>query len=358
MSVRAGLGVVLLAGLAAGLLWLGREGAGTPGSGGAPATTGAGVSPALADSSSCRACHPSVYEEWTGAMHSRAFTDPQVRAPEQSDDFRKTECLPCHAPMPVFAHGIVPGTRVLARTERRADGVDCLSCHALPQGGVAAARAGLTGACQPTFRAELSRDALCFPCHNQHQTHDEWRASPAAADGQGCIDCHMPRVTRSAPEAGAPRAGRHHGNWGGRDAEFALSGIEMAHAVDAAARTLRVTITNAFAAHNLPTDSRNRALDLVVLLYDADGLPIPPPAGETRDPGAERGTARLRFRNPYRSSGNPSTQIPAGASRTLTVPLPDDARRAAYELVYKLEPWIPDEQAHWTERWEVELPAP
>jgi len=352
MSARVAVGVLLLVGVVAALVTL-DAGSGRGGPPASPSDTPA----ALATSDSCRECHPSVYDEWRASMHSRAFVDPQVRAPDQSDDFRKAECLPCHAPAPVFRHGIVPGTRVLARTERRVDGVDCLACHGLEQ-GVAASRTGLSGACRPTYRPELSRDQLCFPCHNQHQTHDEWRASPAAAAGKTCIDCHMPRVTRTPPEAGAPRAGRHHGNWGGRDEAFALAGIEMSHEVDERARTLSVTITNAFAAHNLPTDSRNRALDLVVTLYDAGGLPIPPPAGATRGPGQHRGTARMRLRNPYRSSGDPNTQIPAGESRTLTVALPDDARRAAYELVYKLSPWVPDEQAHWTELWELELPAP
>src|SRR6185295_11244249 len=157
-----------------------------------------------------------------------------------------------------------------------------------------------TAACRPVFRAELATQQVCYACHNQHNTHDEWRASPAAAANQDCLTCHMAPVTRTGSEAGAPRAGRSHRFPGGRDRDYALDGLEVASRVDAAAAELQVTLHNAFAGHNLPTDSRNRALDLVVTLYDARGEALPAPPDEKRDPGCETGTARRRFRNPYR----------------------------------------------------------
>lgn len=308
----------------------------------------------LAGPTTCLPCHADVVAEWRGSMHAAAFTDPQVRAPDQADNFRKQECLPCHAPRPIFEHGIAQGTRTLARVERRADGVDCLSCHQVAT-GVAAMRAGLSGACQPVYRAELGTHQQCYSCHNQHNTHDEWLISPAAAGGQDCQSCHMPRVTRTAPEVGAPRAGRSHRFLGGRDKDYLLDGISLEHTLDRDAASLTVTLANTFAGHNLPTDSRNRALDLVVSLFDQRGTALPPPDGESRDAGGERGTARLRFRNPYRSSGLPSTQLPAGESATLVVPVPATAVRARIELVYKLSPWVPDSAAHWTHAVDVDL---
>ena len=305
---------------------------------------------------SCAACHPAVVEEWRASMHALAFTDPQVRHPAQSDDFRKTECLPCHASAPVFGHGIEPGSRVLARSARRHDGIDCSSCHGLPEGGVAASRAGLGGACRPTFRRELSSQALCAPCHDQHNTHQEWIASPAAAAGDSCLDCHMPRARREGAEVGAPRSGRSHRMFGGRDREFALQGLRLQATLADDGSLLRVELHNRFAAHNLPTDSRNRALDLVVTLFDDRGAELPPIDGlGDRHPGGETGTARLRFRNPYRSSGKSSTQIPAAETARLDVPLGPAAKRALIELFYKLEPWIGDEQAAWSERIEMDL---
>jgi len=308
----------------------------------------------LAGPTSCLPCHSDVVEEWRQSMHAAAFTDPQVRAPGQADNFRKQECIPCHAPRPLFEHGIAEGSRTLARVERRADGVDCLSCHGVGD-GVAATRAGLTGACRPVFRAELATHQQCYSCHNQHNTHDEWIVSPAAAGNQDCQSCHMPRVTRAAPEVGAPRAGRSHRFLGGRDKAYMLDGLSLEHSIDRDAGELVVRLTNVFAGHNLPTDSRNRALDLVVTLFDIRGRAVAPPADEERDPGSERGTARRRFRNPYRSSGKPNTQLPAGETAVLRVPLNAEATRARIELVYKLEPWVADDLAHWTHTVEVEL---
>lgn len=347
MAARRLLGMLLLGMLVAWFVWPDETG------GPAPAQVGAlDGSP-----NSCGQCHPSVLAEWRDSMHAAAFIDPQVRAPGQSDDFRKSECLPCHAAAPVFSHGIEPGTRVLARGSRRHDGVDCLTCHGLPDGGVAASRSGLSGACQPSLRAELQSQALCAPCHDQHNTHQEWKASPAALAGQDCNTCHMQRLRREGDEAGAPRSGRSHRFLGGRDREFALAGLELSAHLPEGGGVLRVELHNRMAGHNLPTDSRNRALDLVVTLLDERGAELPPIADlGDRHPGGETGSARLRFRNPYRSSGQPSTQLPAGETARLDVPLDPSARRALVELFYKLEPWVPDQEAHWSERIEVELP--
>jgi hypothetical protein len=67
-----------------------------------------------------------------------------------------------------------------------------------------------------------------------------------------------------------------------------------------------------------------------------------------RHAGGENGTARLRFRNPYRSSGEASTQLPAGETATLDVPLPPEAARARVHIYYKLQPWALDKEAHWS----------
>ncbi len=353
MSARSVAGLLLLACAAAGVVVLARssEGVRTPAPPSAP--PGGVASVPLAGPATCLPCHTQVVEEWRASMHAAAFTDPQVRAPDQSDNFTKAECIPCHAPAPLFEAGIQPDSRVLARIERRADGVDCLSCHGVG-GGVAASRAGLSAPCAPVPRRELSTDAACQACHNQHQTHDEWRASPAFAAGVDCADCHMPHVARTGVEAGAPRTGASHRFLGGRDREFTLGGLQLGQRV--AASELLVTLRNTFAGHNLPSDSRNRALDLAVTLFDRRGVALPAPVGDPREPGCEAGTARLRLRNPYRAAGQPSTQLPAGEVVELRVALPRSARRASIELFYKLQPWIPDAEAHWSWRQDLELP--
>ena len=352
MKARAVAGLSLLALLAAGLLLLQRAGT-APHADAAPGSRLSGTG--FAGPRTCLPCHAQVVAEWEQSMHAASFTDPQVRTPDQSDNFQKQECLPCHVSAPIFEHGIELNSRALARTERRSDGIDCLACHALPGGGVAASRGGLTAPCNPIFRPELAQQTLCYPCHNQHNTCDEWLASPAAAQGKDCAICHMPRVTREGSEVGAPRAGFSHRFLGGRDRDYALSGLSLTPVFDPASRKVSVTLTNTFAGHNLPTDTRNRALDLVVTLYDARGQAQPPPAGEKREPGLEAGTARMRFRNPYRSSGDPNTCLPAGQSATLELQAPPEAVRATAALYYKLTPFTPDAEAHWSELREFAL---
>jgi hypothetical protein len=194
---------------------------------------------------------------------------------------------------------------------------------------------------------------MCAACHDQHNTHQEWLVSPAAAAGMNCADCHMPPVERTGDEAGAPRPGRSHRLLGGRDRDFSLAGLQLDHTVTDG--ILEVTLINTAAGHNLPTDSRNRALDLVVTVFGPDGRPVLGDDAASRSAWEQPGTARSRFRNPYRSSGRPSTQIPAGESFTLAVPLVPGARRATIELFYKLQPFVVDEESHWSHRIDVDL---
>ena len=59
---------------------------------------------AFAKASECKACHAAEYDEWQQSMHGRAWTDPMVQA--LSNGFRMSECIDCHAPMPIHETGI------------------------------------------------------------------------------------------------------------------------------------------------------------------------------------------------------------------------------------------------------------
>ena len=82
-------------------------------------------------SARCATCHAEVYAEWKDSWHSRSWNDPDVRA--LSNDFANTDCIACHAPRPVFSTGI--GNRVLPRSARREEGVDCIACHLIMDTG-------------------------------------------------------------------------------------------------------------------------------------------------------------------------------------------------------------------------------
>lgn len=308
----------------------------------------------LSKSGSCRECHPEVYAEWERSWHAQAWIDPFVR--EQSENFKNKDCIPCHAPRPVFERGIRPGERVVERASNRSVGIDCLSCHKLPEGGFAAAGRDPEGPCGPVYRPELASVALCAPCHNQHDTVNEWLDSPPHLKGESCNDCHMPIVERKGRDGGPPRQGRDHSSPGGHSVPLLKRAYSLSHELkeENGARHLVVRIVNDKTAHNLPADSRHRALDLILTFYRPGGLPYDAMDGE-REYGQEPGTYRKRFRNPYRSEQKESTQIRSGEEAVLDVPVPDKAQRAIIHVIYKLTPFQLDEEGVSLDRREITL---
>lgn len=329
----------------------------TAGCGGGNAAHGAAAAIDLTSSRTCQGCHAEVWAEWEQSWHAQSFTDPLVLATEQSNNFRKQECIPCHAPEPVFETGLGK-VRVLERVNERELGVDCLSCHrdGAQVVGPAAGTAGKTPPCAPAPRAELASPALCAPCHNQHNTVDEWEASSYPAAGVGCLDCHMQPVERTLAD-GTRKRGRSHRFPGGHDLETLQRAATLETAVrevPEGGRALVIALTNSGAGHNFPADARHRALDLVVTLIQDDGVELP--ARDLPRPyGRERGTERRRFRNPYREEterllnldryGRENTQIVAGERVEFAVAFdPERVARARVELIYKLTPFETDEQ--------------
>jgi len=301
----------------------------------------------LARSSDCERCHPGVYAEWKESWHAKAWFDPLVRTPDQSDNFKKRDCIPCHAPRPIFEAGIEPGQRVVERQADRQDGVDCFSCHKLPAGGFAAANAGARGPCNPRYDARVVSIELCAPCHNQHNTVDEWLAAPADLKTASCNPCHHPEITRPGRDGGPDRTGRSHllRSWRSGNLDREALTIRRKFTGEGEGRTLRIRIINDRTPHNVPADSRNRALDLVLTYFEAGGRPFPAADGE-REFNREPGTYRLRFRNPYRSEiGMQNTQIVAGTEAVLETVVPAGAVRARFRLLYKLTPFTSDGEA-------------
>lgn len=271
-------------------------------------------------SSQCSPCHAEAWREWAGSWHAKAWIDPDVRS--LSNDFANTDCIDCHTPRPVFETGI--GQRVLPRSARRAEGVDCISCHALPAvPGEVARMAGTLDRsgvpCRPALVRALSTPEFCAPCHDQHQTVQQWRATSYAEQGIGCIECHMPF------RGGDPNRGRDHGLHGGHDLELVKSAVTLAAWREPGRVVVRVE--NVGAGHHFPTDERSRAADVFWR-----------PAG-AREPWR----FAYRFRSPYRDEvGVSDTLLSAHEVRELVVE--DPAASAAIEvaLFYKLTPYWAD----------------
>ncbi len=301
----------------------------------------------LASVEDCQVCHPEVFAEWKSNWHSKAWFDPLVRAPDQSDNFKKKDCIPCHAPRPLFEAGIRPGERVVERQSNRHNGVDCFSCHRLTSGGFATANRNAKGDCGPRFHPSMTTVDLCAPCHNQHNTVDEWIASAEELRGDNCNRCHYPPVERAGRKNGPPRMGRSHllRSWRSENLDIPALTIRSEIVDGEESKAIKISLINDKTPHNVPADSRNRALDLVLTFFKAGGQAFGAADGD-RDFGQEPGTHRMRFRNPYRSEiGKKNTQIVSGTAAIMEEEIPPGAVRARVELLYKLTPFTPDDEA-------------
>jgi nitrate/TMAO reductase-like tetraheme cytochrome c subunit len=276
---------------------------------------------AFASSRECIACHAEPGAEWQASWHARSWNDPDVRA--LSNDFANADCIDCHASRPVFETGI--GARVLPRNARRAEGVDCITCHLLPEraAGTVAGTVDVPSApCRPVATTDLARAEFCAACHDQHQTVEQWKASRWAAEGIDCLDCHMPF------RDGDPSRGRDHTMHGAHSMELLRQAVELRAGRDG--RRLVVEVENVGAGHHFPTDERSRAADVFWRrTSEADAGP--------------GGWKHLyRFRSPYRDeAGVEDTLLPAHETRRVTL---EDAPAEALEvaLFFKLTPYWED----------------
>jgi hypothetical protein len=322
-----------------------------PAAGAPPAAAPKGGSrrPAFLSAAECGSCHAEIYAEWKASWHGQAMTDPLFL--KLSDGLKQEECIRCHAPVPLRETD--NWETPIARSDRREDAVSCLTCHQ-SGGHVTGPFEGLTGACRPVHDpAQQDPTKMCFGCHNQHKTGDEWLAgpygpdapSPRKAESRTCLDCHMPRVDRPLVNGGPVRSGRRHTWPGGHELDQVKRAVRLEAEPSVRADGLRVVtwVTNVGAGHNIPTDARHRSLDVYVKIWDAEGRVVVDPLDA--DPSRQGKAQTAKYRLNYRNSNLPDTQIPplerASAKGTwkgyVDVPGVDSGRGEAW-LVYRLTP--------------------
>ncbi len=280
---------------------------GTP----APGSTPAG--PVFVSAAQCGSCHATIYAEWKESWHGQAMTDPHFL--RLSDGLKQEECIRCHAPVPL--REMDNWETPIARSERREDAVSCLSCH--QSGGNVAGPHGFPGPCRPVKDpAQQDVTKVCFACHNQHKTGDEWLAGPYASDAaaprrveaKSCLDCHMPLVERPLVVGGPVRTGRRHTWPGGHSTEQVerAAKVEVETSAVEGGTRVRVFVTNVGAGHNIPTDARHRSFDVYVKVLGADGKAVLDPLDP--DPAKQAKAQVAKYRLNYRNSNKEDTQIP------------------------------------------------
>lgn len=211
------------------------------------------------DQNDCRECHPAVWQEWESSLHASAFSSPEVQAAFEHFGFDR-KCMSCHAPEPVWVTGL--GEPVELRPAGRQTGVDCLSCHLLPGGGVAARRTIPGAACNPVESPGLSTAAVCEACHDA--IYDDWKESRYATEDQTCQACHMPPYAER-------NGGTSHRCLGGHDPDTVRSGATMECRLDGG--ELVVAVTNRATGHNFPGERHSRVLLIEVIARNAaDGI--------------------------------------------------------------------------------------
>lgn len=314
-----------------------------PGSGPASASPGAirlEVAPPAADglgsltheqevmkSSYCASCHPDIYAEHEQNTHGRAFTDEEVRL--ATGRFSQADCIICHTPRPVFETGI--GQNPIRRHHNLEEGNTCMTCHW--QEGRDYSRFTGGAECKTAFDPRVGSVEACASCHRNHGTPYQWEQSPNGklAD-RLCIDCHMAEVERPVAVGGEVRSVRSHVFPASRN----LAHLRKAYSYEAKidGDHVVVTIKNKGAGHNFPTELKQRSVESLVVVRDANGVEIARSRMTFRDP----------YKRPYGLTLPVNTQIPSGESREHRVPLTVADGEVECELHYKL--YYPIEDFH------------
>ena len=302
--------------------------------GDAPGSLGSGAlapvkmagGPDVMQSVFCAKCHPSQYAEHEQSTHGRAFTDEEVRL--ATARFSHQDCIICHTPRPIFETGV--GMNPMRRMYDLEEGNSCMTCHWRP--GFDYSKFSGGAQCKGAFHADVGTVEACASCHRNHGTPFQWEKSPQGKlAGRVCMDCHMPEVTREVAVGGPVRTTRSHVFPGGRNEKHVKRAYE--YKAEIAGNVAVVTIENKGAGHNFPTELKQRSVESLVIVKDAEGKEVARSRMVFRDP----------YKRPYGLELPVNTQIPSGQSREHRVPLPIAGGTVECQLFYKLYFPIEDE---------------
>jgi hypothetical protein len=177
----------------------------------------------------CGSCHPGIYEQWTQAMMSQAYThhwdeieyfDLAVPHAEVKPALKDPVdgCNGCHTPIG-FMGGKFPPPRPAEKTIVN-ESVSCEVCHLTqsaqtdpPFNFSYLIKPGMTkyAGRQPEIESPAHKiiqndffrtTEFCGNCHNEKNpygvwvksTQLEWKEGPYAKEGVRCQDCHMPKA--------------------------------------------------------------------------------------------------------------------------------------------------------------------
>jgi nitrate/TMAO reductase-like tetraheme cytochrome c subunit len=305
----------------------------------------------------CGNCHPMIFPQWEANAHGQAVSNPRFFSlyngtdisgsiqigPGFLKDFPGTagNCANCHAPGSAIDGYLT--TDMNSVRDNVTAGIHCDYCHKV--GGVYLDLA--SGTVHPntpgvrsqkllrpppgdniffgpyddipdpdTYLPLTTQSQFCAPCHQFsfwgtpiYESFNEWLASPYAADGVTCQDCHMlPNGDThfALPEVGGlphpPDSIASHLQVGAANTELLQNSVTMTTELhqDFNEIDLSVNITNAAVGHHVPTDHPGRHLILAVKAVDDQEHPLTQLSGPQvpawgGDQAGEPGTAYAKL---------------------------------------------------------------
>lgn len=213
---------------------------------------------------SCKECHADIFKEWETTRHAQAWNSKQFI--DQSQSRTKADCLPCHAPKPIFETGI--GKECVLRDNNKEAGVTCLTCHSENQKSMGPYKDS-KAECNPAYTSAFEDNSTCQMCHKN--TSEEWKQSACSKKGTKsyatCAKCHMKPVKRAAAKGGAVRTVYTHVTYGRYDVNALKEAVrELNVSVDNG--KIRVTLTNDLTGHSLPSGTVGRQLLIMTAVKD------------------------------------------------------------------------------------------
>lgn len=145
------------------------------------------------DIETCGSCHETIYAAWQGSRHAQSWKSETFRV--ASDNYRREECLPCHAPDMIHRTGFA--AEPLLRDGYRSDGVTCIVCHQ----DAASDEWKMHGPYEADSPAhETVKDEgyytadVCASCHGHDAEFNQYHSWKEGTYGQQefpCQACHM-----------------------------------------------------------------------------------------------------------------------------------------------------------------------
>lgn len=307
----------------------------------------------------CRACHPTIYDEWASSGHARSFVDPLYTAdlPHHRVTF---PCERCHTPLveqrPTRVLGLAMAWPRILPVEianprfdpiLQREGVTCVACH--QQDGHIVGPTGASDSPHPQRAADLRDPDLCARCHQLDldivgkldrpvlDTVAEWREHVGSGGTEKCVDCHMPALDeRPAARNGPVRAAADHRLPGPFDAAFVAGRIRVESVeleADARGARSKLVVVNG-SGHRVPTAEPERRIVVRLAAIASDGTVI---ASQTHEIARPIDVPKLR------ATGEDTT-LAVGESRPVELALGGPlAAVARVELTVDFLLWNPDD---------------